>query len=93
MNSEFIDKIVNSDYDKQTKKTREIPDNANRSRSLDTAIQICDGFPSTKHEIEENKNINISITIDAAVRAVKAANMDVETIDAMEAEEVNEFLE
>lgn len=80
-------------FDQGIKKTRSIADNANRSRALEMAIKIVDVLPSTKFEIEENKNINIHITMESAERSVKAANMEVIDIDAMEGEEVNEFLE
>jgi len=67
----------------------DIPDNANINRALETLIRVGDYLPSTKHEIEDNRNINIHITTKSADRAVKAANMEV--IDCDEWED-NEFL-
>ena len=49
-------------FDQQEKETRDIPDNANRNKALDMAIHIVDVLPSVRHEIEENRNINIHIT-------------------------------
>ena len=79
-------------YDPEVKKTKSIPDNSNRGRALEMAIKIVDVLPSTKHEIEENRNINIHITTEAAERAVLAANQEVIDIDAMTVE-ASEFLE
>ena len=77
-------------FDQEIKQTTKIPDNSNRGRALEMAIKIVDVLPSTKHEIEENRNINIHITTESAQRAVTAANMEVIDIDAMEE---SEFLE
>jgi len=76
-------------FDQETKGTKDVPDNANRNRALEMVVRIGDFLPSTKHEIEENRNINITITTEAADKAVKAANMEV--IDCDEWEE-SEFL-
>ena len=76
-------------FDQGSKGTIRVPDNANRSRALEMVVKIGDGFPSTKHEIEENRNVNIHITMETATRAIEAANMEVIDIDAMED---NEFL-
>ncbi len=79
-------------FDQGKRKTRDIPDNANRNKALDMAIHIVDVLPSVRMEIEENRNIRIHITTDAATRAVKAANQDVIDCDDWE-EEADEFLE
>lgn len=75
----------------QNKTLIDVPDNSNRNRALEMVVHIVDTLPSTKHEIEENRNINIHITTDSAERSVEAANMDVIDCDEWE-EESSEFL-